>query len=332
MTIENRLTKIEELDANLLDSNFSHLNSASIRDDEVDLRELWNVIWQGKWIVIGITIVFAVASIFYAKSIPNIYKAQTLLAPSAESQGGGMSALAGKFGGLASLAGVNLGGGGSDKTIIAMEVMKSRQFINAFIEKYDILVSLMAAEGWDMSSDRLVLNPEVYSESKAQWVRNVKPPKKEKPSAWEAYNKFVQLLSVSQDKTTSLITVSIDYYSPKLAKEWTVNLVKEINDNMREHDVAEATKSIHYLTEKLNSTPVADMRMVFSQMIEEQTKVMMLAEVREEYVFSTLDPAVVPEEKAKPKRALICVLGVLLGGMLGLMIVLVRYFMRSDSK
>jgi LPS O-antigen subunit length determinant protein (WzzB/FepE family) len=53
--------------------------------------------------------------------------------------------------------------------------------------------------------------------------------------------------------------------------------------------------------------------------------------VRDEYVFKTIDPAIVPEQKFKPKRALICVLGVLLGGMLSVMIVLIRHFV-SKSK
>ena len=58
----------------------------------------------------------------------------------------------------------------------------------------------------------------------------------------------------------------------------------------------------------------------------------MLAEVRPEYVFKTIDPAVVPEEKSKPSRALICVLGTLLGGMLGVVIVLIRHFARSEPE
>ena len=52
----------------------------------------------------------------------------------------------------------------------------------------------------------------------------------------------------------------------------------------------------------------------------------MLAQVRTEYLFKTIDPAVVPEEKDEPKRALICVLGFLLGGMLGVLWVLVRHY------
>ena len=335
--IEKRLGRIEQqlegvaAMAAVQRSNGPFGYQSQLDTDEIDLRELWNVVWTGKWTIIAITAVFAVASVIYALSQPNIYKAQVLLAPSEESQGGGMAALAGKFGGLASLAGVSLGEGGSDKTVIAIEVMKSRQFINAFIEKYELLVPLMAAEGWIMDDDKLILDEDIYSEKNQKWVRNVRPPKKAEPTLLEAHEIFMDLLSISQDKKTSLITVAVENYSPGQAKEWTENLVKEINAYMRERDVTEATKSIQYLTDKLKSTPVADMRMVFSQMIEEQTKVMMLAEVRNEYVFSTLDPAVVPEEKVKPKRALICVLGVILGGVAGLMYLFVRLFLVGAS-
>ena len=81
----------------------------NIADDEIDLRELFTAIWQGKWIIIAITTLFAVASVFYAINQPNIYKSEALLAPAEQDQQGGLGALAGQFGGLASLAGVNLG-------------------------------------------------------------------------------------------------------------------------------------------------------------------------------------------------------------------------------
>jgi LPS O-antigen subunit length determinant protein (WzzB/FepE family) len=73
------------------------------------------------------------------------------------------------------------------------------------------------------------------------------------------------------------------------------------------------------------------MQTIFYQLIEEQTKTLMLAEIGDEYALKTLSAAKVPEEKSKPKRALIVVLGTLLGGMLAMMIVLVRYFSRKED-
>ncbi|TON98888.1 LPS O-antigen length regulator, partial [Vibrio parahaemolyticus] len=78
-------------------------------------------------------------------------------------------------------------------------------------------------------------------------------------------------------------------------------------------------------------TAVADMQSTFYKLIEEQTKSLMLAEVQEEFIFKVVDPAVVPELEDGPKRALICVLGTLLGGMLGVAIVLVRFAFRKED-
>ena len=55
----------------------------------------------------------------------------------------------------------------------------------------------------------------------------------------------------------------------------------------------------------------------------------MLANVRDEYVLKVIDPAIVAEEKSGPKRAIICVLFVLLGAFLGVITVLLRSFLRK---
>ncbi|RCU43308.1 LPS O-antigen length regulator [Corallincola holothuriorum] len=304
-------------------------------DDEIDLRELWNVIWRGKLLIIAITAIFAVGAVAFAISKPNIYKADALLAP-AESAGGagGLRALAGQFGGLASLAGVNLGGGGGeDKTGLAIKVLKSRAFIQSFIERHGLLVPLMAAKSWNKMSGELAIDPEIYDVKTKTWLRDVEPPKKPKPSAWEAYEVFSkEVLNVVQDETTLFVTLSVEHHSPIVAKQWVDLLVKDINQHLKTVETDEAKRSIAYLEAQLEKTSVADMQTVFYQLIEEQTKTVMLAEVREEYVFKTVDPAIVPEEKAKPKRALICVLGVMLGGMLGVMVVLIRNFSRKDAE
>ena len=90
-------------------------------DDEIDLRELFIALWRGKGWIIATTLLGAVLAVLVAINKPNIYRAEALLAPSSEQQGGGLSAMAAQFGGLASLAGVNLKGGGPDKTAIAAE-------------------------------------------------------------------------------------------------------------------------------------------------------------------------------------------------------------------
>ncbi|MBT0033716.1 Wzz/FepE/Etk N-terminal domain-containing protein [Vibrio alginolyticus] len=302
-------------------------------DDEIDLRELFKALWKGKWIIIATTFVFAVGAVLYALSLPNIYKADALLAPAESSNGGGLSKMAGQLGGLAALAGVNLGGGESSQTDLAVQVMKSRQFVEAFINKHDLLVPLMAATDWDLANNKLILDEELYNPNTGEWLREAKGLRGATPTAQEAFEVFSkEVLSVSLDKETSLYTVSVKNYSPYIAQQWVNWLIEDINKVMRERTIAETSQNLAYLNTQLQKTAVAEMQSTFYKLIEEQTKSLMLAEVQEEFIFKIVDPAVVPELKDGPKRALICVLSTFLGGMLGVVTVLIRFAFRKKEE
>lgn len=319
--------------ANIKENNeYVQSHNNNIADDEIDLRELFAVIWQGKWLIIAITALFAVASVFYAVNQPNIYKSEALLAPAEQDKAGGLGALAGQFGGLASLAGVNLGsGGGVDKTQMALEVLKSRQFTSEFIQKHNILPDLMAVKSWDMQTNTISYNEELYNPNTKIWLREVKAPRKAEPSMQEAFKVFSKIISASTNKETGMVTVSVEHISPYVAQQWVSWLIEDINKSMKERDVLEAVKSTDFLTQQLEQTKIADIRAVLYKLVEEQTKTIMFAKVRDEYVFKTIDAALVPEEKFKPKRALICVLGVLLGGMLSVLFVLIKGYVSKDK-
>jgi LPS O-antigen subunit length determinant protein (WzzB/FepE family) len=307
-------------------------NQIPVQGDEIDLGELWRAVWAGKFTIIAISFIFAVASIFFALSKANTYKASAILAPaSSEGSAGGLGALAGQFGGLASIAGINLGGGGGgDKTALALEILKSRSFIENYISKHELLVPLMAGENWDMVTDTLIINNGLYDQINHKWMREVKPPKKAEPSSWEAFEKFSRLLVISEDKTTSMVTIEIEFFSPTMAQEWLTWLISDINDFIRDEDQKEAQDSINYLTNQLENIQVTTMETVFYQLIEEQTKNMMLTKIKAEYVLKTIDPPQVPDKKAGPKRAVMVILGTMIGGVLSVLIVLIRYFTKKQ--
>ena len=298
-------------------------------DDEIDLRELFAVIWRGKWIIIATTFVFAVVSVFYALSLPNIYKSEALLAPAAEQKSGG---LPGQLGGLAALAGVSVGGAGEiDKTTLAIEIMQSREFVGRFIQKYDILVPLFAAKEWQADTNELIIDNTVFDVASQTWVRDVKPPLKSEPSMQEAHKIFMEIFSVTTEKTSGLVVVAVEHQSPYVAKQWVNALVQDINDEMRRRDMQEAQKSIAYLSKQINETSLSEIRTTLFSLIEEQTKTLMLASVRDEYAFQTIDPAIVPEMKFSPKRALIVVIATVLAGMLAVFGVLLISLFRKQS-
>ena len=300
-------------------------------DDEIDLRELFMVLWAGKIKIIVITAVFAVASVVYALSVPNQYKATALLAP-AQSSGGGLSGALGQLGGLASLAGVSIGGGESSEAQIAQEIMKSWNFIEGFIADNDLAVELFAAEGWSKGSNTLKINGDDYDVEKSEWlIEDDDTGELRPPSSWSLFKAFSERLAVSEDKKSGLVSVSIEYYSPQIAKQWLDMYVSAVNAHMQKRKVAEVTNNINYLQAQIEKTSIAEMREVFYTIIEEQTKNKMVAEASPEYAFVAVSPSMVPEEKSQPKRALICILGTLLGGMLSVLLVLVMHYARKSD-
>lgn len=304
-------------------------NHSNMSDDELDFREIWQAIWNAKAWIIAATVLFTVAGIIIALSLPNVYRSEALLAPAAESQGGGLSALAGQFGGLANLAGIDLLKGDTDKVTIALEVLQSRSFIGEFIKSHDLLVPLMAASSWDIELDQLVIDDDIYDPTTKTWVRDVDPPSHPKPSDLEAYDEFSRILNVSKNAGTGLITISLDFYSPTLAKQWVDWLVIDLNNYMRQKDLYEAEQTIEYLKEQLKNTSIADMQAIFYQLIEEQTKTIMLAKVRKDYILNTIDPAVIPEQKISPNRFLIIFLGSLTGMFISFALVVIDYLRRG---
>ncbi len=288
------------------------MQESSISADQLNLKELIGILLNKRWTIIIGTFLVALASIIYSLMIPNTYRAEAVLAPVDDSSSE-LASLASKFGGLANLAGINLGGNKLSDQILAIEILKSRQFITDFIEKYQLAVPIIAAEGWDDQSDSLVIDPDIYNSETKTWVRNVRLPLQTIPTGEELHTEFLDMLNIEQKDKSGLYVISIDYLSPTLARVWVDNLILEINEYMRNRDINEAELSLTYLNNELENTSVAKLQDVFYQLIEEQMQIAMLAKVRHEYVFTTVDPATVPEKKIKPQRAFIVILSTMLG-------------------
>lgn len=300
-------------------------------DDEIDLRELFGVLWGNKIKIIGITAVFAVVSVIYALSVPNQYKASALLAP-AQQQSGGLSGALGQLGGLASLAGVSIGGGESSEAQVAQEIMKSWSFIEGFIADNDLAVEVYAAEGWSRESNQLKFDNDVYAVKTKTWlVENDNIGRLGPPTSWQLFEKFSEMLVVSEDKKSGLISISIEYYSPQIAKQWLDLYISSINKHMQARQVVKVSNNIEYLEAQIEKTSITEMQEVFYTIIEEQIKSQMLAEASPDYAFVAVSPSMVPEEKSQPKRALICILGTLLGGILSVLTVFVLHFARKPD-
>ena len=311
-----------------MEPNPQKINKA---DKDISFREIAAVIWSGRIKIIVVTLGFTICSVLYALSLPNEYRASALLAP-AQQDAGGLSGMLGQLGGLASLAGMSLGAGETSESKVAQQIMKSWSFMDGFITNNDLAVEVYAVEGWNSYSNTPIIDEDLYDETKKEWlVVNDVTGETGPPSSWQLYKAFAEKLVVSEDNDSGLVTVSVEHYSPLVAKEWVDMFVKDINRHMQERQVEKVSKNIEYLERQIDKASIAEMQGVLYTIIEEQIKAKMLAEASPEYAFVTVSSSMIPEKKSRPKRALIGIVGALFGAMLAVFATLVVHSYRGHG-
>ena len=296
--------------------------------DEIDLRELLSVVWQGKKIITVTTAFFAIASVIIALLLPNKYEATIIIAP-VQGQPS-LAGMASKLGGLASLAGINLSNDEGGEAQEALQIMQSWGFIEGFIAKNKLEAPIFAADGWNSSDNSLTYNDQLYDYKTDRWIRTPPKGKPAEPSSWELYEEFLDHLSISSDKTTGMITVGLEHYSPVHAKIWLDLYIDSVNEFMRARKLAQVNSNMKYLEAEIQITPIADMKEILYQVLEEQIKNRMLAKASPEYIFGTVSKAMIPEEPSNPQRALISILATLLGLILSSFVVIISHY--SDQQ
>lgn len=79
-------------------------NRIGKKEDEIDLVEIFQKLWRNRKFIIKVTAAFAVLGLIVAISTPNVYTASCTMVPQA-----GQKSTGGSLGGLAAMAGINLG-------------------------------------------------------------------------------------------------------------------------------------------------------------------------------------------------------------------------------
>jgi uncharacterized protein involved in exopolysaccharide biosynthesis len=264
------------------------------QDEGIDLVVIWLVLKRYKVFIAICTVVGAVAATTFAFAATPMYRAEATITEVHESNMGGAGAIAGQLGGLASLAGVTLGAGGGQSRD-AQAILKSRRLAQQFIERYDLTGKIMAKSTTT-------------------------------PTLWRAVARFRKnVLNVDEDRRNGVTTISMFWRDPKEAALWANNYVALGNELIRNRSAADASRNIGYLNEQLKQTSSVEVQHAMYNLVESETKTLMLATGRAEYAFSTIDPAVPPEVSASPKTAVIILIGIFVGIFAGILIAIARY-------
>jgi uncharacterized protein involved in exopolysaccharide biosynthesis len=277
--------------------------------DELNLRELSLTLWQGKWIILWVTVVLTLVATVAALTVPKRYQATAAVLPVAVdfpgSSAGGFGSLTSQLGGLAALAGISVTGDSGKAEAVA--VLRSDTLIERYIRERNLLPVLFAS-AWDAETKR--------------WKSD--DPEKI-PTLWMATQFFKKKVRrVVDDKKNGLLTMTITWKDPKVAAAWANDLVRMTNDYLRDKKIRDSERHIAYLKAEALKTDVVPVRSAIHTVLESEIKAVMLARGNEEYALKVVDRAVAPERAAFPQPKLWIPGGLFLGLVISAVFVLVR--------
>lgn len=290
------------------------MNQQKTPDDEVSLKQLFEIFWRGRYLILlvtsAITIAVAVAALLTTKR----YEATVIVSPVAEDTGSGrLSSLISQVGGLSSLAdaaGLPSATNTQKSEIVAVLISE------ALTEKYIAANNLLP-----------VLYHKQWDPEKQTWKEQ--DPKKI-PTLWKANAYFKKNVRfVTTDNKTGLVTIIVAWEDPKLAAKWANDLVKMTNEYLRTKTVTESERNIAYLNNEAAKTDAVGVKEAIYTILQNEIKKMMLARGSEEYALKILDPAVPPEKAASPQLVTWTIMGFFGGFFLSLFVVFVRYWWRT---
>lgn len=226
---------------------------------------------------IGLSVLFFTSTFFLTTKYTS---SATLMITNMESSN---SLVPDQYRGLASLAGVNLGGSGDGKMNFVTETLNSYSFFNRIFENEDLKIFLLYEDGMQENS----IN---YHE-----------------------DYFKKDLSWSIDSKTSFLKISYSHPSPDFAFRMVNILVEEINSLAREKDLEKSSKALEYLKDKSRVESNKSILQSIGNLIESQLQTQMLADINKDYLIEFIDPPYIPIKKSYPSRALATILGFLFG-------------------
>jgi uncharacterized protein involved in exopolysaccharide biosynthesis len=266
--------------------------TASDKDD-MDLAAIWRLLRPRKLLLLGSSLLFGLAAYGVGWLMTPTFKAEAVITAVHEQNTFGAGALTSQLSGLASLAGVNLGASaGAERD--ARAVLKSRHLVEVFIQRNNLL-------------------PVLFRDSK-------KPP-----TLWRGVKRFQDnILNVREDIRQGVTVVAVEWTDPETAAAWANSIVALANELVRTHALELSKRNIDYLNQQVAKTNVVEMQRVMYNLIEGETKTLMVANGRIEYAFNLVDPAVAPETRSSPHRGLMGIGGAFFGMLVGLVIAFAR--------
>jgi uncharacterized protein involved in exopolysaccharide biosynthesis len=259
-------------------------------EDEIDLIEVFATLWQRKIMIIAIVFIGSVLSVIYALSLDNIYQSKAVLKPSAEKSK--LSSLMDTYGSIARFAGIQTKGD-TDNIFNDMKALLSNQvFIANVIKKHNLERELFG-EDYD----------EIKEEDSFKQSHD-----------FLVYKALKDLVSISQDKDSNYITLAVQHKNPKFAEKLANIMLEEISENIKLSELGNIDEKITNFKEEMGRTSDITLKRKLSEVIASLIQSKVLSSVQKYYGFTIVSKPYAADlnDKVKPKRSLICIVGFIL--------------------
>lgn len=296
----------------------------------IPVKWLAMYVWDERLKIVGFTIVISIFGALWLLSLPNKYTAQAVfVAESAEAEGG-LSSIASSFGGIASLAGINLGSD-NQSAIEAEYLLTSEMFLLNVVQDFALAPQVVAAVEYNFETESVDYDDSIYSSSTDEWhlPREQMSRSGLYPANWYIASKLREMITVSKNQETGLLTLKVQHVSPIFSKRFADIMLKEINDVMKQRESEQLERRLDFLNKQLNADMPNEVKQSIYALVEQQLKQKMIVETSDNFIFKIIEPPQIPEIKSSPLRSILLILITFIAGGLSTMYYVLKYIFLS---
>jgi capsular polysaccharide biosynthesis protein len=290
-------------------------NQENTINEVINFRELVDLLWKSKYFVlIGFLAFYLIGSI-YSSSLTPQYSSTALLksvGSSSIASGGGSS-----LNNVAKLVGLGTSKEIS-KTVVALEMLKSKSFFSSFYNDPVLLAELVAYDDYDKITGETIFNSS-YIDSEGNW-------KVVKPDLVDLHGSFLSHITITRDES-GFIYMTTSHPSPFIALKWNNWLFSAIDEYIRVREIEKAQKAVDYLEQKLSSVKNIELQAGITTMIQNQLATLLLAEISENFVFEMIDKPYLAKGPSSPNKSLLRMFFSIFGILISIVMVLTLHYL-----
>ena len=299
--------------------------------DEIDLKDLFFKLWNGKIYIILVMAAFVFFASQHLQSAERKYTVVYKLKPVGETKN---SPSLGGLGGLASIAGIQLPSASNTDFNIFKGLITSPEVSEIIFENKEIIRDIFRSE-WN---EKLNSFSKPLKSKTQIFVSNIKklltgnkeenyiPPDPSRLSVFIGGN-----IKISEDIETGFLKFTTESSEPELLLSLIIEATKASDKIMRQRYVDFSTKPLAFYKEKLRTARSREHREALAELISKEEQKLMFASRGEYFIAEPYINPKISMHPTSPKPIIILAFSLILGLLVGVALVFARDVIRKKN-